>query len=283
MVRVSDVRHNELVSQPTRSVTPFGAVLRLARTTRGLSQLALSSAAGTSSRHVSFLETGRSRPSREMVERISEALRLPLRERNRLHVAAGLAPAYPNDVLDSAELAVFRSVIDRLLASHGPYPAYVVDGHWNIVRANAAASALLPSDGERNLVRLTFAGAWRNLITNWDDLAWPAIGRLQADAARFPSDEVLASLVGLAATQASGARQSGAGSSERVLCPIFRLGDETVRMVSVVAQFGSPRDVTLEELRIELFYPADDAADEYFHRVAALPSESAARATAHSA
>ena len=259
------------MNQPTQTVTPFGAELRLSRTARGLSQLALSSAVGTPSRHVSFLETGRSRPSREMVERISEALHLPLRERNRLHVAAGLAPAYPDDVLDSAELAVFRSVIDRLLASHDPFPAYVVDGHWNIVRANAAATALLPPGGERNLVQLTYAGAWRNLITNWDDVAWPGIGRLQADAARFPADEVLASLVALAVAQARGARKIVAGSSDRVLCPIFRLGDETIRTVSVVAQFGSPRDVTLEELRIELFYPADVAADEYFHRVAALP------------
>ncbi|MCY7287037.1 MAG: helix-turn-helix transcriptional regulator [Cryobacterium sp.] len=268
MVRQSIVCHGDGVSQPTQTVTPFGAALRHSRTAPGLSQLALSSAVGTPSRHVSFLETGRSRPSREMVERISEALQLPLRERNRLHVAAGLAPAYPNEVLDSAELAVLRSVIDRLLASHGPYPAYVVDGLWNIVRSHAAATALLPPDGERNLDRLTYAGAWRNLITNWDDLAWPGISRLQADAARFTSDEVLASLVVLAMTQAKGARKIVAGSSDRVLCPIFRLGEETGRTVSVVAQFGSPRDVTLEELRTELFYPADVAADEYFHRVA---------------
>jgi len=256
------------VSQPIHTITPFGAALRLQRTAHGLSQLDLSSAVGTPSRHVSFLETGRSRPSREMVERISEALQLPLRERNRLHVAAGLAPAYPNDVLDSAELAVFRSVIDRLLTSHAPYPAYVVDGHWNIVRANAAASALLPTDGERNLVKLTYSGAWRTLILNWDDIAWPGISRLQADAARFPSDEVLTSLVGLAVAQAAGAVKVAAGSSDRVVCPVFKLGDEIVRTVSVVAQFGSPRDVTLEELRIELFYPADASAEAYFHRVA---------------
>lgn len=259
------------MSQSIHAITPFGAALRLSRTARGLSQLALSSAVGTPSRHVSFLESGRSRPSREMVERISEALHLPLRERNRLHVAAGLAPAYPNDVLDSAELAVFRSVIDRMLTNHAPYPAYVVDGHWNIVRANAAASALLPPDGERNLVRLTYTGAWRKLIMNWEDVAWPGIIRLQSDAARFPSDEVLASLVGLAVAQAKNTGRVIGGSSDRVVCPVFKLGDDTVRTVSVVAQFGSPRDVTLDELRIELFYPADADAEQYFHRVASLP------------
>lgn len=206
-----------------------------------------------------------------MVERISEALRLPLRERNTLHIAAGLAPAYPHDVLDSAELAVFRAVIDRMLTSHAPYPAYVVDGHWNIVQANAAATALLPPDGERNLVKLTYAGAWRELITNWNDLAWPGVSRLQADAARFPSDEVLSSLVELAVAQAKSVRKTTAESSDRVLCPIFRLGDEIVRTVSVVAQFGSPRDVTLDELRIELFYPADAAADAYFQGAASAP------------
>jgi len=272
MVFLHNVHQDEGVSQPITTVTPFGAALRLSRTARGLSQLALSSAVGTPSRHVSFLETGRSRPSREMVERISEALRLPLRERNTLHIAAGLAPAYPHDVLDSAELAVFRSVIDRMLASHAPYPAYVVDGHWNIVRANVAATALLPPDGERNLVKLTYAGAWRELMTNWDDLAWPGVSRLQADAARFPSDEVLRSLVELAVAQARSTQKNSTASSDRVLCPIFKLGDEIVRTVSVVAQFGSPRDVTLDELRIELFYPADAAADQFFHRIASSPT-----------
>jgi hypothetical protein len=199
-----------------------------------------------------------------MVERISDALHLPLRERNRLLGSAGLAQAYPEQRLDEAELAVFRSIVDRVLERHAPYPGYVLDGHWNIVRANSAAAAFLPEDGERNLVRLLYSGAWRDIVANWHEIAWPGIRRIQADAERFPADDELASLVRLAVDAAASIPQGSSSSSERVLCPAFRSGNTTVRTVSVLAQFTSPRDVTLDELRIELLYPADDEAEQFF-------------------
>lgn len=261
------VRHDAWVTVMTSQATPFGSALRRWRLAHGWSQLELSLAAETTSRHVSFLETGRSRPSRDMVDRLAEALALPLRERNGLFLSAGLAPLYPESALDSDDLASFRMVVDRMLESQAPYPAYAVDGHWNIVRANAAASRFLADAGERNVVKLTYAGAWRELIDNWDDIAWAGVQRLQADAARYPQDTELAELVDLAADAARSAPRRAADSSARVLCPHFRVGDRVVRTISVVASFGTPLDVTLDELRIELIFPMDESGRRFFEEL----------------
>jgi hypothetical protein len=199
-----------------------------------------------------------------MVDRLAEALELPLRERNRLFVAAGLAPVYAESALGSDDLAPFRVVMDRLLASHEPYPAYALDGHWNIVRANRPAAGFLPQDAERNTVRLTYAGPWRHLIDNWDEIAWVGVRRLQSDAARYPWDADLAALVEVAVEASRDVPRGPVDSSARVLCPRFRIGDRLVRTISVVAEFGAPLDVTLDELRIELIYPADGEAEEFF-------------------
>ncbi len=161
-------------------------------------------------------------------------------------------------------MSAFRSVIDRMLQSHEPFPAYAVDGHWNIVRANAAAGLFLTATEERNVIRLTYAGPWRELIDNWDDIAWVGLIRLQAEAARFPNDEALAALVDLATDAVGDLPRPSAQASGPVLCPHFRVGNDLVRTVSVVAQFGSPMGVTLDELRIELIYPADESARRFF-------------------
>jgi hypothetical protein len=114
---------------------------------------------------------------------------------------------YPESALESADLTALRMVVDRMLENREPFPAYAVDGHWNIVRANAAASRFLAATSERNAVRLTYAGPWRESIQIWDDIAWVGLSRLQPEAARFPHDEELADLVDLAAGAVSG-RQS---------------------------------------------------------------------------
>jgi transcriptional regulator with XRE-family HTH domain len=258
------VLHDDPVTALATQTSPFGWALRRWRRARGWSQLELSVASGTTSRHVSFLETGRSRPSREMVDRLAQALGLPLRERNHLLQAAGLAPMYPESALGSTDLTAFRLVVDQMLGSHEPFPAYAVDGHWNIVRTNAAASRFLAATSERNVVRLTYAGPWRDAIENWDDIAWVGLDRLQAEAARFPQDQQFAGLVQLAAAAVDVRPSPQADVASRVLCPIFRFGDELVHTISVVAQFGAPLDVTLDELRIELIYPADEQARRFF-------------------
>ncbi|GAA1447953.1 hypothetical protein GCM10009641_74890 [Mycobacterium cookii] len=139
-----------------------------------------------------------------------------------------------------------------------------MDGHWNIVRSNAAAEGLLAASDGRNAVQLTYAGAWRDPIDNWDDIAWAGLARVQAQAARVPQDEVLAERVDLTTWAMGDLPDPSAGASGPVLCPNFRSGTDLIRTVSVVAQFGSPLDVTLDELRIELTHPADDDARRFF-------------------
>ncbi len=153
----------------------FGAELQHWRRLRHLSQLGLAVAAETTPRHVSFLETGRSRPSREMVERLGYALELPLRARNSLLEAAGFTGAYAETPLASDDLAPFRQVVERMLAQHDPFPGFVVDRHWNVVQANPAAQGFFDGSEERNVARLTYAGPWRELIHNWPAIAWAGV------------------------------------------------------------------------------------------------------------
>ncbi|GGB94879.1 helix-turn-helix domain-containing protein [Cellulomonas carbonis] len=254
-------------------VAPFSVSLREWRGHRRLSQLQLATAAATTSRHLSFLETGRSRPTRTMVLRLAAALDLPLRARNDLLMTAGFAPAFPRSDLGTAELAPFRDAIDRLLAQHEPFPAFVVDGRWDVVDANAAARRLLVG-GERNLVRLVYGGTWQPLLDNWSALAPAGVRRLEAELQRHPGDTRLRELLAHARAACDGDEAPDEASDELVLCPHFRFGDTVVRTLSVVARFGSARDVTLDELRVELVFPADDDADAFF-RSAAM-SQSAA-------
>lgn len=242
------------------TVTPFGFSLRQRRRGQGLSQLQLALAAATTARHLSFLETGRSRPSRDMVLRLAQALRLPLRETNRLLTDAGLPAGFPETPIDDPDLGAFSAVVDQMLTRHEPYPAYVVNRRWDIVRANAAAERLLPPQGKRNVVRLVYGGAWQDLIVNWSDVAPAGVVRLQADAARHPDDQVLAELVDLATAAVRHLGPVPLVPVGRVLCPHFRIGENVVRTISVVAQFGGAADVTLDELRVELVFPADDTA-----------------------
>ncbi|PPK95406.1 helix-turn-helix protein [Kineococcus xinjiangensis] len=242
---------------------PFAAALRSWRRQRSTSQLALATAAGTTTRHLSFLETGRSRPSAAMVHRLAEALTLPLRARNDLLASAGFPPAYEENPLGAPDLQPFRAVVSRLLQRHEPYPAFAVDGRWNLVDANAPAAALLAGE-ERNLVRLLFTGAWRPMVDNWDEVALLGLRRLEDDVARHPGDPELLDLLDLATTATRGIPPRTHPGSPLVLCPHFRIDGRIVRTVGMVARFSSARDVTLDELRVELVYPADAEAEAFF-------------------
>lgn len=248
--------------------SPFGSSLRRWRLNRGSSQLSLAHNAGTTSRHVSFLETGRSRPSRDMVTRLAHALELPLRETNDLYLTAGLAAAFPETNISDEDIAPFTDVINQMLQGHEPYPAYAIDRRWNIVRANGAARRFLPEKAEHNVVQLMYGGAWRGLIANWDDIAWVGALRLQQESAQHPDDEELAALAGFAIQQSRHLAVRQVDTTARVLCPAFRIGDGLIRTISVVAQFGGARDVTLDELRIEMFFPSDVASADAFRRLA---------------
>jgi transcriptional regulator with XRE-family HTH domain len=247
------------------AVSPFGARLRQWRAVRGLRQLALATEAGTTARHVSFLETGRSRPSRAMVLRISDVLSLPLRERNRLLEAAGLAAAYPQAGLESETLAPFRSAIARLLGAHEPYPALVFDDRYTVVDANAAAVALFGSDVVGgNLIRRYTDPAARAAIRNWPEVAHAGLARIRERARQAPHDEQLAALVGIAEAAVADLPPGNPSDDGLIACPEFLAGDHVIRTIAMAARFDSVLEVTLDELRIELLYPADDVAEQFF-------------------
>jgi transcriptional regulator with XRE-family HTH domain len=246
----------------TLETSPFGRGLRHWRRIRGVSQLELAATAATTTRHVSFLETGRSRPSREMVERLGDALRIPLRERNHLLEMAGLAPAYPQGDLTTDDLAPFQRVIDRLLASHAPYPGFVLDRHWDMVQLNRGAAAFLAGTEDRNMVRLAI-GRWRPLIENWQEVAVALLDRLSGDLMRFPDDATLQTLHGEVRNALGTAPLPTSRTTGRVICPRFRIDGSVVRTITVAARFESVADITLDEVRVELVYPEDDASDRF--------------------
>lgn len=243
--------------------TPFGRALRHWRRLRDVSQLDLAGAAATTTRHLSYLENGRSRPSRELVDRLADALSIPLRERNRLLEQAGLAAAYPEGDLDADDLVAFRRVIDRLLATHEPYPAFVVDRHWNLVAANAATARVFPHEPGANVIRL-LVDTLSPLIDNWGDVAPALVDRIAADLVRYPDDEQLRELHAHASSALPRSISGPTPPPGRVVCPRFRFDGRLVRTVTVAARFESTTDVTLDELRVELIYPEDADADRFF-------------------
>ena len=256
--------------------TAFGRHLRAWRRQRGISQLELSLRADVSQRHVSFIETGRSRPRAEVVHRIAEALDVPLRERNALLAAAGLGPAYPEMPLAAEPIAPFREAIERLLVAHEPFPAIVVDRWWEVVAVNRAAARLLPlhGDGPRNALDLFLGpGSLRDSIDNFAEVAWTFLRRLRREAADAGADTRLEALLERAEALLRGVRPVDQGTgpdpgSDLVVCPRFVVDGQVVRTVSMVARFGSAREVTLDELRVELVFPADAAAEAFFRRAA---------------
>ncbi|MDV6292589.1 helix-turn-helix domain-containing protein [Rhodococcus aetherivorans] len=248
---------------------PVGVLLRHWRERRGLSQLALANRAEVSARHVSFLETGRSRPTRTMLLRLADQLDIPLRERNSLLLAAGLAPAYPEHRLGDVPMAAVADAIERILASHRPYPALVVDRHWTMVDANDAVVGLLDGCAPRlleppvNVLRVTLHpegmaprianhGQWRaHLLTRLrHQLAAtgdPVLRRLHAELAAYPCDD-----------DGHDAELDPAGAHALVVPLRLRTDDGELSLLSTTTLFGTPLDVTVAELAIEAFYPADE-------------------------
>ena len=256
---------------------PFGEHLRHWRQHRRLSQLDLASEADISTRHLSFVETGRAVPSREMVLRLSERLAIPLRERNTLLVAAGYAPMYRERPLDDPALASARQAVALILKSHEPFPALALDRHWNLLAANAALPHLLAgADPELlqapiNVLRLSLHP--RGLASKIVNLAqWRKhlFERLRQQIAAT-ADPVLAEL--LAELQAyplpEGADETHLeGEHLGVVMPFqFRTAYGVLSFISTVTIFGTPVDVTLQELMLETFFPADALTGEVLRKL----------------
>ncbi|MGA7815125.1 helix-turn-helix domain-containing protein [Caballeronia sp.] len=260
--------------------TELGALLRHWRAVRDKSQLDLSLDSGVSQRHISFVEGGRSAPSRQMLMNIAQALDVPLRERNTLLLAAGYAPMYPEDTWNAPEMQSVMSAIGRMLRQHEPYPAVVMDRYWNVLMANDFAPRFFncfidmsARKEPRNLLHLMFdPEGMRPFIKNWEDVAKSLIQRVYKESVGRVIDdktqELLSALLAYPGTKAD-------WKSPIVLSAVpvnpampviplsFLKDDKTLNYFSMVTTIGTPQTVAAQELRIESMFPADDATEKY--------------------
>lgn len=263
------------------TVSPFGRLLRHWRNLRGLSQLALAQEIGSTTRHVSYIENGRSRPGRDWVLRVADALDLPLRSRNELLLAAGLAPEFLERELGSAPIEPYRAAVLGVMAAIDPFPAFAVDAVFNLTETNRAGRLLLgeagpAANGKAGSVALNLMDAFlapgpgRARIANFPEVAWSWHTRLmRAMAERRPElrswrelrDRVESYLRDVP-------RPAFEGTGDPVTCPTFDFEGRLIRTIGMTMRFGPSRDVTLEELSVDLLYPRDPEARAFFQSLA---------------
>lgn len=250
-----------------------------------MSQEQLAARAGISARHLSFVENGRSQPSREVVLALAGALDVPLRERNTLLSAAGFAAAYRASAHDGDELVHLRRALDHLLAQQEPYGAVVVDGRWDVLRMNRGAQRLFQHfppttpDGvaaAQNLVlAIVHPGALQPYLVNWEDVAGPVVARLHRELAARPADEALQRLLARVLAQPdvpTAWRMPAPGRSAAPFVTVhLRSATLDVRLFTMLTSIGTPLDVTAEELHIEAYFPADDATERALRELTAMP------------
>jgi transcriptional regulator with XRE-family HTH domain len=260
-------------AQPHAESHPsIGPLLQHWRRARNLSQLALAHEANVSPRHVCFLETGRAKPSRDMVLLLADTLAVPLRERNALLLAAGFAPMFRESMLEDEELAPVRTAIQAILKQQEPYPAVVMNRYWDIVATNGAASrffGMLLGDrtppGAGNVLRLMFhPEGLRPFVENWETVAQALVRRVHREAVGGALDaagrQLLSEILAYPGVPARW-RSPDFGTPLVPVVPVtFRHGERTFRFFSAVTVLGTPQDITLQELRIEGFFPLDEAS-----------------------
>jgi transcriptional regulator with XRE-family HTH domain len=249
-----------------------GELLREWRNRRRMSQLDLALEASVSARHLSFVETGRARPSREMVLTLAEHLQVPLREQNALLLAAGFAPAFSEMDLEEQQMSPVRDALSAILEGHEPYPAVIVDREWEIVSSNSAAGLLLEGVSEElvsppaNALRITLhPDGLSPRILNFDEWSAHLLTRLRRQAL-LSQDPALAELERELLGYPGVEQSTGLAEPEEMLFVPLRLrlpGGAVLSMFSTVATFGTALDITLEELSIESFFPADEATKDY--------------------
>lgn len=242
---------------------PVGDLLREWRQHRRLSQLALALDAGISTKHLSFLETGRSRPSRDMLLHLAELLGVPLRERNALLQAAGFAALYPQHALSDPEMHAARQAMETILAAHDPYPALAVDRHWTIVAANQASQRLLAATVAPHLRANALRASLHPEglaphIANLPVWRGHILARLRQQIAAT-ADPALAALLQELAAYPGGTDHPSPTDSGLVVPLQLRLGEQMLSLFGTITVFGTPVDITLAELALEAFYPADEA------------------------
>lgn len=264
----------------TAETSTFPQMLKAWRTKRRLSQLDLALESGVSQRHVSFLESGRAKPSRAMILQLSETLEVPLRERNDWLVAAGFAPVFRARPLDDPQMGQVMNAVRMMLANHEPFPAIAIDRAWNIRLSNRPFDVLASMVGEevwtrvggpeRNLMRLFFhPNGVKPLVLNWQTIAPLLWHRARREADALGGQEMKAVLADLSQYQDAETLWS---AEETALVPVLPLEMQKdglrVSLFTVIATFGTAQDVTADELRIESFFAADEATDMIFRAAA---------------
>jgi transcriptional regulator with XRE-family HTH domain len=248
-----------------------GVLLREWRAARRMSQLELALEADVSARHLSCVETGKSQPSREMIARLAEALTMPLRERNAMLMAAGYAPGYPETGLRTTELAQIRRAIELILEHQEPYPAFVLNRHWDVIQTNRSAARiadfLIGGSAHTNMVRQFFdPNDLRSVVANWEEVAGDLIRHLHDELGATPFDTKARALLDEVLRYPGVPPQWRAGEPAAPPPPIltveFRKDNQVLRFFSTITTFGTSRDVTIDELRIECAFPADDSTAE---------------------
>ncbi len=252
-----------------RAAADFGALLRDWRARRRLSQLALALTAEVSPRHLSFLESGRAKPSRAMILRLAEALDAPLAERNAMLEAAGFARAFPAAPLGDEALTPVRAALQRMLATHAPYPAMLIDRYWTLIEANQGAAAFFgdaATPGVNVLDAMQNNPAVRARIENWAEAALAVAARIKAESRHAGGDARLEAMAAALTNDpaCAGADHLAPSPGQAAFPLTLRFGDAALSFFTVIASIGSPVDVTVTDLRVELFYPANAATEAAF-------------------
>ncbi len=270
---------------PNTAPHALGELLRYWRGVRGVSQLELSLEAGVSQRQISFIESGRSVPGRETLLALARTLQVPLRERNALFLAAGYAPAYSEAPWNAQEMQRVVGTLERVLRQHEPFPAIVLDRHWNVLMSNEAAPRLFghfvdlaARETPRNLLHLIFdPEGLRPFVEHWDDVARSLLQRVYREAVGQVIDGRTQGLLDALLAYPGVPRdwktdRSATLPSSLPFVPIGLVdGDVTLRYFSLVSTVGTPQTVAAQELRLECMYPADDATEAAHQRRFAAP------------
>ena len=303
------------MQQPDRSVNPhlvssFGILLKQWRSKRGFSQLELSLISQVSQRHISFLESGRANPSREMVLQLAAVLEVPLRQQNLMLTTAGFAPIHTETDLAAPEMTSIRKALDFMLLKQEPYPAFAIDRYWNLLLTNDAANRLLAAfldletlstefyqDGKLNILRVTFhPQGLRPFVVNWDNVAGQLLRRVQREA-QDSIGKVDARNERLCNRTGSGTVNEPKDISVKLfdelmgypgVAELWQIANRTVQntlllavhlkreqlelqFFSTIATLGTATDITLQELRIECMFPADEATEQNWQQLIILP------------
>jgi transcriptional regulator with XRE-family HTH domain len=253
----------------------LGPLMRYWRGKRGMSQLDLSVDAGISQRHISFIESGRSVPSRQALMGIAQVLDIPLRERNLLLQAAGYASIYSDNPLDASEMHSLRKALERMLRQHAPFPAIVMDRYWNVIMANDYATRFFncfadmsARTGPRNMFHLIFdPEGMRPFVNHWEQTAHSLIQRIYRESLGRVIDEKAQELLNALLTYPDVKlewkipNQSTTGSNAPVVPLSFSKDGMALNYFSMVTTVGSPQTISAQELRIECMFPADDSTE----------------------